>query len=177
MMTNGIYIDSRASYASSKLGAALRSMALPAERKTVIVCIGSDKVTGDCLGPLTGKFLKESSACTSLFGTLEQPVHAINLDATMRQINTLYQNPFIIAVDACLGRWTHVGFINVMRGAIRPGAGTGKILPGIGDIGISGIVNIPGGRAQLSLQSTRLHLVMRMAEVIASGLADGIKTG
>ena len=50
----------------------------------VFVCIGSDRSTGDSLGPLTGHNLKGiNSDNVFLFGTLESPVHARNLETTI----------------------------------------------------------------------------------------------
>ena len=45
----------------------------------VIVCIGTDAVVGDCLGPLVGSLLKERlKGKTYVFGTVESPVTAKN---------------------------------------------------------------------------------------------------
>ena len=68
----------------------------------VIVCIGTDRATGDCLGPLVGQALLPSSQY-SVFGTLKEPIHAKNLNQTFKEIYSVCQNPFIIAVDSCLG--------------------------------------------------------------------------
>jgi hypothetical protein len=71
--------------------------------KTIIVCIGTDKCIGDCLGPLVGTFLTKGDFSYPVVGTLENPAHAVNLDNVIDGINRKYKNPFIIAVDACLG--------------------------------------------------------------------------
>lgn len=78
--------------------------------------------------------------------------------------------PFIIAIDACLGKPERVGMISIGKGALRPGAGVNKSLPPIGHIHIAGIVNISGFMEYLILQNTRLNLVMRMADIISSGI-------
>lgn len=46
----------------------------------------------------------------------------------------------------------------------------------MGDIHISGIVNVGGLMEYLVLQNTRLHLVMSMAELIARSLFRAIST-
>ena len=51
----------------------------------VIVCIGTDRATGDCLGPLVGQALLPSSQY-SVFGTLKEPIHAKNLNQTFKEI-------------------------------------------------------------------------------------------
>ena len=55
-------------------------------RELVFLCIGTDRATGDCLGPLVGSRLKSLSPSTAVYGTLETPVHATNLQETLDEI-------------------------------------------------------------------------------------------
>lgn len=48
--------------------------------KTVIVCIGTDKCIGDCLGPLVGTMLLEKFIPLPVYGTIKSPMHALNLE-------------------------------------------------------------------------------------------------
>lgn len=138
----------------------------------VIICIGTDRSTGDCLGPLVGSNVQGQLSHFHTFGTLKDPIHAVNLEETLAFIKEKYRNPFIIAIDACLGRLKSVGFIQVAEGSIKPGAGVNKELPAVGDMHISGIVNVSGFMEFSVLQNTRLHLVMGMAEIISKGLIE-----
>jgi putative sporulation protein YyaC len=140
-------------------------------QELIILCIGTDRSTGDALGPLTGSKLKSLLLYPHIYGTLEQPVHAVNLPSFLSFIRQSFTNPFIIAVDACLGKTESVGYVSLGRGPLKPGAAVNKDLPGVGDIYISGIVNVGGFMEHLVLQSTRLSLVVKMAETIAQGLA------
>lgn len=145
------------------------------ERDIVLVCIGSDRATGDCLGPIVGhklksyeRFLKKISF--HLYGTLEKPIHAKNLEATINFIQLYHPDSLIIAVDASLGVMEHVGYITLSEGSLTPGVGVDKNLPAIGDICITGIVNLSGFGGQMLLQTTHLHLVMQLADFISTGL-------
>lgn len=140
----------------------------------VILCIGTDRSTGDCLGPLTGAKLKSLNPFPHIFGTLDEPVHATNLSDQLDFIHTSFFSPFIIAVDACLGKSENIGSLTLGRGALRPGAAVNKCLPPVGDAYITGIVNVGGFMEHLVLQSTRLNLVMKMADNIAYGLSYGL---
>ena len=143
----------------------------PWQRDVIVLCIGTDRSTGDSLGPLVGTRLKQlNHSGFEVFGTLDQPVHAVNLVSVVEHINAKYHNPIIIAVDACLGKADRVGYINVKPGVLHPGTALQKTLPAVGDLHISGIVNVGGFLEHLVLQNTRLNLVFRMAEVIAHGL-------
>jgi putative sporulation protein YyaC len=138
----------------------------------VIVCIGTDRSTGDCLGPLIGFNMDEKLSHFHVYGTLKDPVHAVNLEETLAFIKEKHKNPFIIAIDACLGRMKSVGYIQAAKGPIKPGAGVNKELPAVGDMHITGIVNVSGFMEFFVLQNTRLHLVMSMANIISNGIIE-----
>ncbi|MBO9598040.1 MAG: spore protease YyaC [Cohnella sp.] len=159
--------------ASVRLAVQLRDYfkLLPPDMRVAIVCIGTDRSTGDSLGPLVGSALRKfHSSSFDVYGTLEDPVHAMNLGETMERLYWTARNPFIIGVDACLGNAANVGSILLGEGPLHPGSGVGKKLPPVGDIHLSGIVNVGGFMELALLQSTRLYLVTRMAELIARSL-------
>ncbi|APH06785.1 spore protease YyaC [Bacillus weihaiensis] len=139
-------------------------------KQIVVVCIGTDRSTGDSLGPLVGSKIQKDISYFHVYGTLKDPVHAVNLAETLEHIHEKHKNPFIIAIDACLGRMKSVGFIQIDKGSIKPGAGVNKDLPPVGDMHITGIVNISGYMEYLVLQNTRLHVVVSMADQIAEGI-------
>jgi putative sporulation protein YyaC len=141
----------------------------------ILLCIGTDRSTGDCLGPLVGSKLSAiGQNFFHIYGTLEHPVHASNLKQKLEDIYRYHENPLIIAVDACLGSLENVGCVNIGDGSLQPGAGVNKNLPPVGKIHITGIVNVGGFMEYLVLQNTRLNLVMRMADLIVQGLLIGI---
>lgn len=142
---------------------------------TIVVCIGTDKCIGDCLGPLVGTFLKKSNFPYPVVGTLDEPAHAVNLDSIIKHIDAKYKNPFIIAVDACLGHSDYIGDIQIKSGPVRPGKGVGKALPYIGDISIIGVVDSVDASDIFSIRTIRLNLIMNMAEVIYSALLEAAK--
>jgi putative sporulation protein YyaC len=135
----------------------------------VILCIGTDRATGDCLGPLVGEKLKKTALGFDIYGTLDSPVHALNLRDTINHIRHNYHKPYIIAIDAALGNAAHIGYITVSNCPMLPGKGVNKKLPAIGDVSITGIVNV-AGRKESILQTTRLYTVMSLADEIADAL-------
>lgn len=140
----------------------------------LLVCIGSDRATGDSLGPLVGyKLEKAGIPGIDILGTLEHPVHAGNLAQIAKIIRRDFPHSFVIAIDASLGKKNHIGCVTFQRTSIKPGIGVGKILPAIGDVSITGIVNVSGSSSGQKLQSTRLHTVMDMADFICDGIVHG----
>jgi putative sporulation protein YyaC len=145
------------------------------DRRIVVVCVGTDRSTGDSLGPLVGTALaRAESPHFDLYGTLDDPVHAMNLGETLLRITRSSRHSFVIAVDACLGQVSSVGCIQLGAGPVRPGAGVNKELPPVGDIHMTGIVNVGGFMEYFVLQNTRLNLVMKMSEIIAQSLTRAI---
>lgn len=145
---------------------------LPSDtRNIVVLCIGTDRSTGDSLGPLTGMlFSKLAPKSLRPIGTLHEPVHAINLEDTIHDVNKTFNKPFVIAIDASLGKHTSIGHIIVQKGSLYPGSAFNKDLPSVGDISITGVVNMSGFMDFSVLQSTRLSLVHDMAYLLAQSL-------
>ncbi|MBQ8040915.1 MAG: spore protease YyaC [Lachnospiraceae bacterium] len=137
----------------------------------VFLCIGSDRATGDSLGPIVGYKLKQRRLSSAyVYGTLEHPVHAKNLNEVIREIHDSFDQPFIVAIDASLGKASHIGYFTLGEGALKPGAGVGKSLPQVGNLYITGIVNLSGFLENSLLQTTRLHTVMDLADKISTGI-------
>ncbi|WP_425060698.1 hypothetical protein SCACP_14370 [Sporomusa carbonis] len=144
-------------------------------RPLVALCIGSDRYTGDALGPLIGTYLEEHTEC-SVYGTLDHPVHAGNFVETLNIINQRYHHPLIIAIDACLGKTHEIGNIEIWQGGLAAGIAVGNRLPTVGDISVIGVVNAQSQIGYLDLQSTPLSKVMKLSQVISEALADAINT-
>lgn len=140
-------------------------------RPIVFLCIGSDRVTGDSLGPLIGYKLSDRPLQNFyVYGTLKNPVHALNMNETLENIYIKHPNAFIVAIDASLGSRKHLGLITLGVGPLLPGAGVKKELSAVGDLFITGIVNISGALEHLLLQTTRLSTVMSMVDCITLGI-------
>lgn len=140
-------------------------------QEIIILCIGSDRSTGDSLGPLIGhQFRNYISPGLYLFGDLGQPVHAANLNYCLKTINKTFDNPFIIAIDASLGKEDHVGFMTLATGPLKPGLGVKKRLPEVGDVHITGIVNSSRDMEFSTLQTTRLSIIFQIADAIVLAL-------
>ncbi len=139
------------------------------QKKTgvLLLCIGTDRSTGDSLGPLIGYKLKTKRVRRiQILGTLEKPVHALNLEQTMRVVRRHYPEHVVVAVDASVGSQERVGCITLGKGSLQPGLGVSKDLQAVGDIFITGIVGGYGNHDPLMLQSVRLSIVMKMADYI-----------
>ncbi|MBX7422474.1 spore protease YyaC [Clostridium chauvoei] len=140
-------------------------------RDIIFICVGTDRSTGDSLGPLVGYKLKfVSRKNIHIYGSLENPIHSNNVKETLKKINDNFTNPYIIGIDACLGDIHNIGKVFIQNRPLQPGLAMNKDLPAIGDMSITGVVNIAGNLEFMVLQNTRLCTVMSLADCISNGI-------
>ena len=140
------------------------------EKTPIIVCVGSDLVLGDSLGPLVGTMLIKQNVKSYIYGTLNSPITAKEILSAKMHLKLLHPNSFVIAIDAAVGKADDIGLIKISDRGLKPGLGVNKNLGVLGDCSIIGIV------AEKSMQNynlfnlTRLNLIYMMAEKITLGI-------
>jgi len=133
----------------------------------VIICVGSDLVVGDSLGPIVGSSLvKLLQGKAYVYGTLTSPVTASEVPIIYDKIKRLHPRSKTIVIDAAVGNKEDIGLIKIYTDGIKPGLGVNKNLPKIGDLSIIGIV----GDKNESLSGVRLNLVSLLSRDIINGL-------
>jgi putative sporulation protein YyaC len=179
-MAHDIDVHGNRPGASRTLARSLRQALLAGgagERPVVFACIGTDRSTGDALGPLVGQWLVRSGYDRRhVMGTLEDPLHALNLRDRLADLSRHATPPLIVAVDAALGSKDSVGLISLRNRGLRPGDGVGKSLPSVGDVAITATVNVSAGAYDAHvLQSTRLFIVQSLARTIGVACWDAVR--
>lgn len=122
----------------------------PFER-IVVIGIGSSKVIYDTFGPFTVSLLEQyfiysEKKCKFelfLYGNLESPIHAVNYDKKINEIEEIHKdkNVLYIVLDACKTlRNQKENAIKIKIKPTTPGKGVGKNLRSIGDISIHHII-------------------------------------
>lgn len=139
--------------------------------EVTFVCIGTDRSTGDALGPLTGTYLAERGMA-HVVGTLESPCDADTLE---KRLALIPANHAIVAIDACLGPREAINTYFLSHQPLLPAESVGGKLPPVGQYSIAAVVNANGPRPYSILQMTSLHLVMGMAQTIAEAAADAVR--
>lgn len=142
------------------------------------ICIGTDRSTGDSFGPLVGtaleKKLEKMEYPVHVIGNIDNPVHAMNLEELMPDIQELNKTNIVIAVDCALVKASNLGKLVIVGRGIVPGAGMGKNLPEVGDIAILGGICKVG--EQHNLVAARLShvfkLVSQAEELITKSLLE-----
>lgn len=134
----------------------------------VIVCIGTDRSTGDAFGPLTGTLLVEAGFA-HVIGTLENPCDSYNLTDKLLRVPA---DASVMAIDASVGAPLQVGGFTLADGPVQPGRSLGKRLPLVGSCSITGIVCENRANPYAALQTTSLYLVMTMARQLTAAMTE-----
>ena len=103
----------------------------------VFICIGSNKVTGDCLGPLVGSYLKSMYKAT-VYGDMENPINYQNAEKIMKKVENNNGESLKVVIDSALGK--NIGDIIIDDGKVEIGKGLNKNKNIYGDISIKGEV-------------------------------------
>lgn len=152
--------------ASHILGEALREIIYQDNGKIVIVCIGSDRVIFDSLGPLVGTLLLDIGISVPIFGSLEDPINSENIEIRIEEIQTNFPNHKVVVIDSGLGEKLDVGLIVVKDGSIKPGAGIDKNILPVGDYVIVPIIEGYEMSEYLSELQIRLRYIFKLAIMI-----------
>ncbi len=148
--------------------------------KLVFLCIGTDRITGDCFGPLVGyklKYLFRDEDNIKVIGSLDNIICSHNILNVINDINDKYEDSFLIAIDAALSNKTNIGRVIVTKDSMNVGSGLNKNSIYVGDMSIKGIVSRDYKNPKYNfklLQNTPLNLIMNMADSVAQGICDVI---
>ena len=151
--------------------------------ETVFLCIGTDRIIGDSLGPIVGTMLQEKLEKYNFFnitiyGTLQENICYTNIQDVLKVINKKHENACIIVIDAALSHEDNIGKIFVSKEKMILGKGLSKQKIEVGDISIKAVV---GKNYKLSkynfssLQNISLNVVIRLAQLISDGIYETIK--
>lgn len=134
--------------------------------RMTFVCIGTDRSTGDALGPLVGSRLA-ASGLRHVIGTLDNPCDASNLEA---RLGAIPEGMVTVAIDACLGHPSTVGHFLAGDQPLQPAESVGKPLPAVGQYSVAAVVNVHGPKPYWTLQTTSLRVVMNMADELSNAI-------
>lgn len=146
--------------------------------KLIFLCIGTNRVIGDCFGPLVGSKLKHyfsQEENIEVIGDIENIVSLKNVYSIINQIQE--QEAFVIAIDAALSCNNKIGTIIVNQNKMNIGSGINKRNLYIGDISIKGIVakDFKNPKHNFNtLQNMPLSVIIDMAECVSTGIYNVI---
>jgi len=137
------------------------------KHKPIILCLGSEKVIADTLGPLVGHFLQTNYKInTFVYGSLNRTVNNDNFKIYYEHILKTHKNQPILIVDASLGTLENLGTIQIKNSGVI--FANNKYAKEVGDVSITGVVLPQGLQCKCLLKQTKLSLIYNMAKEIAS---------
>lgn len=138
---------------------------LKPNQKINIVCIGTDRIIPDSLGPMIGTMLSENIILDNIkvIGTLESPLHALNFRKRIKK--EIDKDALVIAIDA--NRGNKVGEIQILNRPISPGKGFLKNLPAIGHVSIVGTTWERGEDVDIYDHKIRLGDIYKISKIIS----------
>ena len=140
------------------------------KRETVVICIGSDRVSGDMLGPLVGSALREEYRLPCpVYGWVGESVNGVNLEQYLEMVEKKHPESALIAVDAALGKKEDVGRVRLKKGGIKAGGALERKGERIGDVGVIGVV--AGEKPASEVYATLLAVPFSLVESLAARIA------
>ena len=142
----------------------------------VFVCIGSDRVVSDMIGPLIAEFMvSKYSIPAYVYGRLKNPIVSSNLRSAFEYIEKNHKNSQIIVIDASVGKLSDIGKVKLNNfGCIPAGvfASNNKVY---GDVSILPVVSTLGISAKTFLSCTKFNKVYELAKDIAESVTCALK--
>lgn len=130
----------------------------------VILCIGSDKIAGDSVGPIVGDILKNRlNARCFVYGATGKSVNGRNVQDFLKLIKCAHPESPVIAVDACLSKEAEKPFVAVVSGGVNPKRAITGIENPAGDVGILGAVEKPSDDPLKTLMAVSWDKVQKRA--------------
>ena len=144
----------------------------------VFLCIGSNKVIGDCFGPMVGTNLKRINFRKNIkvIGDMDKPINAINVKEKIKNID---KNSYIIAIDSALSKYEADGiYVNSKKMIL--GNGVNKNIIEIGDMSIKGCI----GKMEKSMIDNLYNLnevyknkIYMLSNIVTMGIYEILKIG
>lgn len=147
----------------------------------VILCIGSNKMIGDCIGPMVGEKLQsilKKEKNVIIYGDMKETLNFKNAKKVIENIFEKYKNPFIITVDSALGTKETIENIIVSTGWIKIGNSLGRSICYYSHINIKGVVgeNKVTKKENIKILTTvNPTLVIKLSQIITNNLNQIIK--
>jgi putative sporulation protein YyaC len=140
------------------------------DKNTIFVCVGSDKVIFDSIGPLVGHILKQRLPNIIIYGDLKYPLNGLNISSEIQKIKTKHPNNNILAIDATISN-NNIGFANLYDEPIKPGIGS---FGEIGNYKLVGVIDSPDN-PDIYRKNISLYHVFLLVDLITKSIIKTIE--
>lgn len=145
----------------------------------VVLCIGTNKIIGDSIGPVVGQKLKEENIneTVCIYGDMKETINFKNAKEVLEKIFKTYEKPFIITIDSALGTERMVSEIVVNKGIVRLGKSLGRSICYPSHITIKGVVGENKNTYEENikiLKEVKPELIWNLSSIMAEGIKQEI---
>ncbi len=145
----------------------------------VFLCIGTNRLVGDSIGPIVGNSLKNmENEYMQIYGTIENNINFLNAKETIEEIYYNFEKPFLVTVDAALSQTKNKGDIVLSEGYMKIGKALQKSICFYSDVNIKCVVGksyLEKERNLKELKNMTLEESKELAEIISNGIKKVIK--
>lgn len=145
----------------------------------VILCIGTNTIIGDSVGPIVGSNLEHmENDNLKIYGNMKKTLNFSNAKNIINDIYRNYEKPYIITIDAALSSRKRVGEIILNKGYIKIGKALEKSICFYSNINIKCIVGRNMERVAeniLELKRANQNEIYKMSKIVSSGIENVLK--
>ena len=140
----------------------------------VILCIGTDEVIGDSIGPTIGSRLKRmENDYFKIYGELKKTLDFFNAKEVINSVYKNYEKPYIVTIDAALSNSNRVGDIILNKGYMKIGKALERSICFYSNININCIVGRNFGTKESNLKElikADEKSILEMSELVSLGI-------
>lgn len=142
----------------------------------VILCVGTNKIVGDLFGPMVGQKLikKIKRKNVNIYGDSKNTLNFKNAENVLKSVFVEYRKPFIITIDAALGKENMIEKVFVSRGKIKIGNSLGRSICYNSQINIKGVVGKESNDIKENLKTLKM-VEPKVIENLSNTVVYGIE--
>lgn len=145
----------------------------------VFLCVGTNKIIGDAVGPIVGDNLKSlENGFMRIYGTTDNTLNFSNAKRIIEKIYSEHKNPFLITIDSALGNKEKVGQIFIGKGFIKLGNALEKNICFYSDITIKCVVGSYFYNREQNIKELKnadISSVFEMSKIVSNGIENVLK--
>lgn len=146
----------------------------------VFLCIGTNRVIGDSIGPIVGTNLKkkiDNNRNIKVFGDLENNICYENIKEYITKLSTC--KSLIVVIDSALSNQENIGKVFVQNKGLKYGESLYKNNSIIGNISIKAVVGKNAYNKFKNfkvLKNTSINRVIYLSNIVSNGIAQVINS-
>lgn len=146
----------------------------------VFLCVGTNKITGDMIGPIVGQKLKDNlkQENVKIYGDMINTLNLKNASKIIKKVKAKYLNPFYITIDTALGKENMINKIIIGKGKIEIGKAIRDGIEFFSHINIKVVVGKYDESSEnnmKTLENVNSDSIIYLSNIITNGILETIR--